>query len=502
MGRRSFSAASLLLAAALRLGTCRLQGSQAALPFCRAARMTMPSYVFIAGCQTVGATLQLNLAAAAPGLQEAEGRAAAAPMAAAPATTADKPEADLLFVQQASSAELVFDTPDASTDQARLLLHGVGTTTTWWAPYFADASVMLQRKGHYQGTKTSVALHRFSDKPIRRAGAFETGYFTSSETFAADGAWLGAPNAALTGTKDGQAYVVIVTLYNPLYNNKTNTLQYDVRAPLRAMYCYYFNALWLVDMHACCNRPAAPAVQASLKIDESDRHLSGGAVHFQATYAVQDLGALPYVSTGEPAFPCHKHSLAYILLNGHEQVQGRRSSGWTMRRCSLTTTGAPGRTASASLRSSAAPTTMDGTTAAAAGGARSPCLTGVLSCTAAAVLATRGKLATAPQLQSAGGACRGVGYGPGFSQYIGIRRLCPKCWERRGADDSPDDAVPSAAPAAAPEAGAPAPAPFYGSPSPCKCNAGRGSNCPCMQLEVCICPLTQPASHVLWPPQT
>ena len=68
---------------------------------------------------------------------------------------------------------------------------------------------------------------------MRRAGAFETGYFTSSETFASDGTWLGAPNAALTGTKDGQPYVVIVTLYNPIYNNKTNTLQYDVRPALR-----------------------------------------------------------------------------------------------------------------------------------------------------------------------------------------------------------------------------------------------------------------------------
>ena len=56
---------------------------------------------------------------------------------------------------------------------------------------------------------------------------------------------------------------------------------------------------------ACHNMLSACAVQASLKIDESDRHLSGGAVHFQATYAVQDLGALPYVSSGEPAIPCY-----------------------------------------------------------------------------------------------------------------------------------------------------------------------------------------------------
>ena len=71
---------------------------------------------------------------------------------------------------------------------------------------------------------------RFTDKPIRRAGAFETEYFSSSETFDENGVWLGAPNAALTGTHDGQPYVVIVTLFNPTYDNQTHTLQYYVRA--------------------------------------------------------------------------------------------------------------------------------------------------------------------------------------------------------------------------------------------------------------------------------
>lgn len=70
---------------------------------------------------------------------------------------------------------------------------------------------------------------RFTDKPIRRAGAFETAYFSSSDTFDSEGTWLGAPNAALTGTYDGQPYVVIVTLYSPIYDNKTHTLQYQVR---------------------------------------------------------------------------------------------------------------------------------------------------------------------------------------------------------------------------------------------------------------------------------
>lgn len=71
-------------------------------------------------------------------------------------------------------------------------------------------------------------MYRFTDKPIRRAGAFETSYFAESETFASGGQWLGAPNAALTGTHDGQPYVVIVTLYSPVYDNTTHTLQYQV----------------------------------------------------------------------------------------------------------------------------------------------------------------------------------------------------------------------------------------------------------------------------------
>jgi hypothetical protein len=78
----------------------------------------------------------------------------------------------------------------------------------------------------------SPAPPRFTDKPIRRAGAFETSYFTSSDTFVSEGSWLGAPNAALTGINDGKPYVVIVTLYNPQYNNATNTLQYQVMRQL------------------------------------------------------------------------------------------------------------------------------------------------------------------------------------------------------------------------------------------------------------------------------
>lgn len=73
------------------------------------------------------------------------------------------------------------------------------------------------------------AAYRFTDKPIRRAGAFETQYFSSSETFDEEGTWLGAPNAALTGTRQDKPYVVIVTLYSPKYDNATHTLEYMVR---------------------------------------------------------------------------------------------------------------------------------------------------------------------------------------------------------------------------------------------------------------------------------
>jgi hypothetical protein len=64
---------------------------------------------------------------------------------------------------------------------------------------------------------------------MRRAGAFETAYFSSSGTFDEEGVWLGAPNAALTGTHNDKPYVVIVTLSSPTYSNQTNVLEYTVR---------------------------------------------------------------------------------------------------------------------------------------------------------------------------------------------------------------------------------------------------------------------------------
>ncbi|BDA50322.1 probable LIM domain-binding protein 3 at C-terminar half [Coccomyxa sp. Obi] len=213
-------------------------------------------------------------------------------------------------------AQLIFDDPNTATDQARLVLTGVSPATTW-----------------------------FTDKPIRRAGAFETEYFSSSETFDENGVWLGAPNAALTGTHDGQPYVVIVTLFSPTYNNQTHTLQYH----------------------------------ASLMINETDKNmrLAGGAVHFQANHAVDELGALRYVSTGQDAFTLHNAAL-FI-----DDYLGAYPNGI--------------------------------------------CLSSFVSCPSYFGFYRRGWW--------------GGGYGPGFSNYIGIRRLCPKCWERR-ADDSPDEVPP------------------------------------------------------------
>lgn len=54
---------------------------------------------------------------------------AAAPIQAAEAK--GDGQADLLFVQQATTAQLIFDDPNTATDQARLVLTGVSPATTW-----------------------------------------------------------------------------------------------------------------------------------------------------------------------------------------------------------------------------------------------------------------------------------------------------------------------------------------------------------------------------------
>lgn len=56
---------------------------------------------------------------------------AAAPIQAAEAK--GEGQADLLFVQQATTAQLIFDDPNTATDQARLVLTGVSPATTWCA---------------------------------------------------------------------------------------------------------------------------------------------------------------------------------------------------------------------------------------------------------------------------------------------------------------------------------------------------------------------------------
>lgn len=56
-------------------------------------------------------------------------QAAAAPVQAA--ATQGEGQADLLFVQQATTAQLIFDDPNTATDHARLVMYGVAPATTW-----------------------------------------------------------------------------------------------------------------------------------------------------------------------------------------------------------------------------------------------------------------------------------------------------------------------------------------------------------------------------------
>lgn len=149
---------------------------------------------------------------------------------------------------QAVEAQLIFDDPNTETDVARLVLYNVSSATTWCSVivlylhtlYCAALTPLILCPAQIKRVPVRLLLRlshmtemmticRFTDKPIRRAGAFETSYFSSSETFDEEGTWLGAPNAALTGTYQNKPYVVIVTLFAPKYDNVTNTLQYTVR---------------------------------------------------------------------------------------------------------------------------------------------------------------------------------------------------------------------------------------------------------------------------------
>lgn len=125
----------------------------------------------------------------------------------------------------------------------------------------AGAGVPDAKQKHHacQGPCTDIlVLRRFTDKPIRRAGAFETAYFASSETFASDGVWLGAPNAALTGTDDaGQPYVVVLTLYSPVYSNQGHTLEYQV------IYYLGISGKGQEKRQNCTSQPMPNAVGAS-----------------------------------------------------------------------------------------------------------------------------------------------------------------------------------------------------------------------------------------------
>ena len=89
--------------------------------------MNMPGSAAAAPDQATG-----PVQATGPILAEGGAPPAGAPGAAAAAAGGDASgQADLLFVQQASSAQLIFDNPETATDQARLVLHSVAPSTTW-----------------------------------------------------------------------------------------------------------------------------------------------------------------------------------------------------------------------------------------------------------------------------------------------------------------------------------------------------------------------------------
>jgi hypothetical protein len=80
-------------------------------------------------------------AAAAPGAAAAAAPGAVSPAAAAaagrttPGQVQGQAQANLLFVQQASMAQLIFDNPTSASEHALLVLYNVAPTTTWCAVY-------------------------------------------------------------------------------------------------------------------------------------------------------------------------------------------------------------------------------------------------------------------------------------------------------------------------------------------------------------------------------
>ena len=106
--------------------------AQDSVPTARRQRMRRPTHscllvaaLILAAWQSAHASSQLDVPT------DAGAAAKGSPQAPVPAPGHGTAEANLLFVQQAGSAELIFDSPDTATDQARLVLHNVAPSTTW-----------------------------------------------------------------------------------------------------------------------------------------------------------------------------------------------------------------------------------------------------------------------------------------------------------------------------------------------------------------------------------
>lgn len=90
------------------------------------------------GMPAAEAAFHMDIPGSAPAPDQATGSPVLAEGGLAPAGTPGSAaagdasgQADLLFVQQASYAQLIFDNPDTEVDKARLVLHNVAPSTTW-----------------------------------------------------------------------------------------------------------------------------------------------------------------------------------------------------------------------------------------------------------------------------------------------------------------------------------------------------------------------------------
>ncbi|KAK9837023.1 hypothetical protein WJX81_008054 [Elliptochloris bilobata] len=104
----------------------------------------------------------------------------------------------MLITGTLAGAQLAFDN-DTPTATALLTLSGVAPYTTW-----------------------------FTNKPERRAGSLDSGFFATGAGFYTGADWLGAPNAVLTGQAAGRSVTVVLTLFSPIYFGANASLTYKV----------------------------------------------------------------------------------------------------------------------------------------------------------------------------------------------------------------------------------------------------------------------------------